>query len=265
MNTQSLLDPAHRFYDVELLRQLHGRQLSKQLRVLCVIGAHRFQEMRLLLRIFPQLRCIYLFEPLEEMQAVLRALAAEDGRIRIFPVAISDQDGTARFHVTSNDGESSSLLKFGSHAELFPEVHIQHTREVKTRRLESVLGEQGLEPPDVLLVDVQGAEHQVLSAMGPELLQHVRLIYTEVSTERVYESGGLLSDVESLLSPRFINLGYAALRSDVPMHGNAVFAARQDAQAALALTASGYLRQAWRGWRRRRRTARAAAALQARG
>ena len=265
MNTPSLLDSAHRFYDAELLRQLHGRQLSQQLRVLCVIGAHRFQEMRLLLRIFPRLRCIYLFEPLQEMQPLLQALALKDPRIRVFPVAISDQDGTARFHVTSNDGESSSLLKFGSHADLFPEVQVQHTCEVKTRRLQSVLDEQGLEPPDLLLVDVQGAEHQVFSAMGPELLQHVRLIYTEVSTERVYESGGLLSDVESLLAPRFVNLGYAALRSDVPMHGNAVFAAREDAQAALALTASGSIRQAWRGWRRRRRTARAAAAQQAAG
>ena len=120
------------------------------------------------------------------------------------------------------------------------------------------------QPPQVL-VDVQGAEHQVFAAMGPELLQHVRLIYTEVSTERVYESGGLLSDVESLLAPRFVNLGFAALRSDVPMHGNAVFAAREDAQAALALTASGSIRQAWRGWRRRRRAARAAAAQQAAG
>lgn len=260
MPPTSLLDAKHPFHDTELLRQLQGRKLSAQLQVLCVIGAHRFQEMRLLLRIFPRLRRIYLFEPLAEMQAVLQALAAQDARIHVFAVAVSDRDGSASFHVTSNDGESSSLLDFGSHRELFPEVQVQQTREVQTRRLDTFLSERGLEPPDLLLVDVQGAEHQVLSAMGHKLLDHVRLIYTEVSTERVYESAGLLSDVEALLAPRFINLGYAPLRPDVPMHGNAVFAARQDAAAALALTASGHLRQAWRAWRRRKRAQRAAAA-----
>ncbi len=264
MPPTTLLDPQHRFYDIELLRQLHGRQLSAQLQVLCVIGAHRFQEMRLLVRIFPRLRRIYLFEPLAEMQPALLALAVQDARIHVFPVALSDRDGTAQFHVTSNDGESSSLLNFGSHSQLFPEVQVQHTREVPTRRLDTLLAEKGLEPPDLLLVDVQGAEHQVLSAMGSQVLAHVRLIYTEVSTERVYESAGLLADVEALLAPRFVNLGYASLRSDVPMHGNAVFAAREDVAMALALTPVGRLRQAWRAWRRRKRAQRAQRAAAAR-
>jgi len=259
MHTSTLLDRKHPLHDIELLRQLHGRQLSTQVQVLCVIGAHRFQEMRLIVRVFPRLRHIYLFEPLAELQPALQALAADDARIRVFAVAVSDRDGTAPFHVTDNDGESSSLLAFGSHSELFPEVHVQRTMEVPTRRLESVLTEHGLEPPDVLLIDVQGAEHQVLSAMGQSILEHVRLIYTEVSTERVYETAALLSDVEALLAPRFLNLGYAPLRPGVPMHGNAVFVALEDARAALALTTTGRLRQAWRQWRRQRRAQRAAA------
>lgn len=255
----TLLDSRHPFYDIELLRQLHGRRLASKLEVLCVIGAHRFQEMRLIVRVFPRLRQIYLFEPLSELQSALQALAAKDSRIRIFPVAISDRDGSTQFHVTDNDGESSSLLNFGSHSKLFPEVHVQRTLEVTTRRLDSVIAEHGLAPPDLLLIDVQGAEHQVLAAMGPELLQRVRLIYTEVSTDRVYESGGLLCDVEALLAPGFVNLGYASLRAGVPMHGNAVFVARDDAKEALALTATGRLRQSWRCWRRSKRAARAAA------
>lgn len=261
MPVPTLLDARHAFFDIELLRQLHGRRLAAKLQVLCVIGAHRFQEMRLIQRVFPRLQQIYLFEPLPDLQPALKALAAADPRIRVFPVAISDRDGHAQFHVTDNDGESSSLLNFGSHSQLFPEVHVQRTLQVTTRRLDTVIAEHGLRPPDVLLVDVQGAEHQVLAAMGPELLEQVRLIYTEVSTDRVYESGGLLPDVEALLASRFVNLGYAPLRADVPMHGNAVFVAREDAGQAIALTPMGRLRQAWRGWRRSKRAARAARAV----
>jgi FkbM family methyltransferase len=259
----SLLDAEHPIYDIELLRRLRGRRLASRLQVLCVIGAHRFQEARLLDRLFPNLRRIYLFEPLAGPLAELRALEGKDPRIRVFPVAISDSDGSARFNVTSNDGESSSLLAFGSHGALFPEVRVAETIEVPTRRLDSILAEQGLDPPDLLLVDVQGAEFQVLSALPASLLAHVRLIYAEVSTERVYQSAGLLPDIERLLAPRFVNLGYAPLRADVPMHGNAVFVARTDVDEALALTFVGRAYHAWQRWRRgvrRRRAARAAAA-----
>jgi hypothetical protein len=107
----------------------------------------------------------------------------------------------------------------------------------------------------MLLVDVQGAEYQVLGAIDPSVLSQVRLIYAEVSTERVYQSAGLLPDLEKLLAPRFVNLGFAPLRADVPMHGNAVFVARDDVTAALELTALGRVQHAWRAWRRARRAA----------
>ncbi|MBL8342033.1 MAG: FkbM family methyltransferase [Rubrivivax sp.] len=249
----TLLDAPYPIYDTDLLRQLIGRRLCGELRVLAIIGAHRYQEARLIGRVFPHLQAIYLFEPLAEPLAALQAAAAADPRIRVFPVAISDHDGTAQFHVTSNDGESSSLLSFGTHEQLFPEVQVARTIEVATRRLDTLLAEQRLEPPDALLVDVQGAEYQVLGAMPAELLARVRLIYAEVSTERVYASAGLLPDIERLLAPRFVNLGFAALRPNVPMHGNVVFVAADDVPAALAQSRVARLQAAWRGWRRARR------------
>lgn len=255
MPKPTLLDASQPIHDTDLLRQLRGRALSAQLQVLCVIGAHRFDELPLINKIFPALRCIYLFEPLPGPLAALNDLALRDARLQVFPVAVSDSDGTASFFVTSNEGESSSLLAFGSHSKLFPDVKVERTVEVPTRRLESVLAEHQLETPDLLLIDVQGAEYQVLRSLSPALLAKVRLIYTEVSTERVYESGGLLPDVERLLAPRFVNLGYAPLRAGVPMHGNAVFAASEDVPAALQHTFVGRLRSAYRGWRQRRRRA----------
>ena len=255
MPTPSILPVGAALHDVELLRTLRGRRLSRELRVLCVIGAHRFEELPLVNRLFPALQHIYLFEPQPAPLVSLRRLAAGDSRIQVFPVAVCDTDGVAAFNVASNDGESSSLLQLGTHSTLFPEVKIQGTIEVPTRRLDSVLAEHGLAPPDAMIIDVQGAEYLVLKSLPPALLDRVRLIYTEVSTEAVYESAGLLADVEALLSTRFLNVGFAAIRPDVPMHGNAVFVAHGDVDSGLRRTLRERARRAFhrikrqlRGW-----------------
>jgi FkbM family methyltransferase len=250
MQTPSLITAGQPVYDVDLLRALRGCRIAAKLKVLCVIGAHRFDELPLIDVLFPALQHIYLFEPQAGPLEALNALARRDTRIRVFGVAVSDTDGTATFNIASNDGESSSLLKLGSHRELFPEVTMQRTIEVPTRRLDSILAEHRLLPPDLMIVDVQGAEYLVLKSLTPALLDRVRLLYTEVSTEPVYESAGLLSDVEALLSPRFVNVGFAPINAEVPVHGNAVFLARADAAHGLDLSTREWLR---RGVRRLKR------------
>jgi FkbM family methyltransferase len=254
MQTPSLIAAGQALYDIELLRALRGCSIGAELKVLCVIGAHRFDELPLIDTLFPWLQHIYLFEPLPGPLQALHALAARDPRIRVFPVAVSDRDGVANFNVASNDGESSSLLQLGSHRELFPQVTMQSTLQVPTRRLDSVLVEHGLPLPDVMIVDVQGAEYLVLKSLSPALLDGLRLLYTEVSLEPVYESAGLLSDVEALLGSRFVNVGFAPINANVPVHGNAVFIARSDAADALTLSTRETLRRGWRRFKQRWKT-----------
>jgi len=256
MPTPSLIEPGQVVHDIALLKLLRGRRLCEGLRTLGVIGAHRLDELPLINKVFPALQRIFVFEPLPGPLQVLRQLAAQDGRITVFPFAVADRDGEADFHVTSNDGESSSLLAFGSHQDHFPDVQVRSTIRVGTRRIDSLLAEQGLPAPDVVIIDVQGAELQVLQSFGPALRDLVRLIYTEVSREAVYTGSGLLSDVEALLSPRFVNLGFASINADVPAHGNAVFVAQPDVDAAIAFTLAGRLRHAVRRAQERRRTGR---------
>src|SRR5687767_4996175 len=177
MSIRSILPVGQTLYDIELLRALRGRRISRDLKVLCVIGAHRFEELPLVNRLFPSLKHIYLFEPQPGPLANLHRLAAEDSRIKVFPFAVADSDGVASFNVASNDGESSSLLHLGTHSKLFPEVTMQSTIQVQTRRLDSVLSEHGLQGPDVMIIDVQGAEYLVLKSLPAALLDRVRLIY----------------------------------------------------------------------------------------
>lgn len=251
MSNPTLLPTDRTLYDVELLKALRGRRLSQELKVLCVIGAHRFDELPLIDRLFPALRHIYVFEPQPGPLEALRQLARSDARLRVFPFAVSDTDGVAMFNVSSNDGESSSLLNLGSHRELFPHVTMQSSFEVQTRRLDSVLTEHGLEAPDFMIIDVQGAEYMVLKSFPPALLDRARLIYSEVSTEAVYESSRVMADVESLLAPRFVNIGFAAINPTVPVHGNVVFVARNDVELAVECTQRERWRQAFHRFKRR--------------
>jgi FkbM family methyltransferase len=241
-------------YDEELLERLRGSALARSVRSLAVVGAHRFEEARQIDKLFPGLQHIYLFEPLQEPLATLQRRAAADARIRVFPVAVSDTDGVARFNVASNDGESSSLLSFGSHETLFPHVGVQQVIEVPTRRLEGLLAEHGLPAPEVLVVDVQGAEYQVLASLGEALRQQVRVIYTEASTEAVYAGSRLLHELESLLAPRFRKMGFAPLRPGVTVHGNALFLAQDDIAKALDVATWEQWRRRYHRWRRGRRT-----------
>lgn len=247
-------------YDQELLKRLRGTALARSVRTLAIVGAHRFDEAGQTDKLFPALERICLFEPLEEPLKTLRQRAAADARIRVFPVAIADSDGVARFNVANNDGESSSLLNFGSHETLFPDVAVQRVIEVPTRRLQSLLAEEGLPAPDVLVVDVQGAEYQVLASLGDDLRARVRVIYTETSTEAVYAGSRLLPDIEALLAPRFVKLGFAPLRPGVTVHGNALFVAREDLPLALALGLWERARRGYHQWRRGRRQGRDRAA-----
>jgi FkbM family methyltransferase len=242
MTAPSLIAPGQQVFDIELLQLLRGRRLCHEIRVLCVIGAHRLDELPLIDRVFPRLRRIHVFEPLPAALEALRERASGDARIAVIPAAVSEADGSAEFHVSSNSGESSSLLDFGSHSRLFPEVRMRETIRVRTRRLDSALREEGLDPPEAVIIDVQGAELQVLRSFGTALLDRVRLIYSEVSTEPVYAGSGLLSDVEALLANRFVNIGFAPMRADIPMHGNAVFVARADVPLALGYTINARLR-----------------------
>lgn len=209
----------------DMLVRLRGRSICRDIRTLYVIGAHRFEESSLLDELFPNLERIYLFDPLPEVQPALRQAAAQDRRVRVFPVAVSDRDATARFIRTDNGGMSSSLLRMKRHRQLFPEVHEVDEIEVQTRRLDGLIREQRLAPPDMLFLDVQGAEFSILASLTPNLRRAARLIYTEASTEEVYQSSRTLDEIRFLLAPRFVFLGFAPLGPTSPTHGNALFVA----------------------------------------
>ncbi|MGE5314730.1 MAG: FkbM family methyltransferase [Acidobacteriota bacterium] len=210
----------------ELLLALNGIDLVADIRSLCIVGAHKYQERELLDFLFPNLTQILLFEPVPELYESLRQFEHADPRVRVFPYAISGSDGTAVFHLTDNDAASSSLLEFKKHKEAFPYVHMTGAITVETRRLDSVLGEHGLAAPDMLMLDVQGAEYAIISSLSESVRAAAKIIYTEASTTEFYAGARVLSELQEELNTTHEFVAFSPLTSSVREHGNALFVRR---------------------------------------
>ena len=215
----------------DLLLELFGRPIVDEVRTLYIVGAHLFQEEKLLFRLFPRLEKVYLFEPLPDVAMQLRAIVAGNPAVEVYQYAISDRDERAPFHVADNNGESSSLLSMGAHTRVFPWVHEAAVIEVQAHSLGAVIRKHSLRSPDMLFLDVQGAEFRILSTLPDELRCCIKLIYTECSKEEIYQGARPLEDVQSVLLPEFLFMGFAPLMPTSPTHGNALFVHRHYAYA----------------------------------
>lgn len=121
------------------------------------------------------------FEVLKEMIAVNRAR-----NVTASPVAIGGEASTADFWGT------------GSGASLRQGEHRASRSRVKVETLDAFTG-AGTWLPDVIKIDVEGAEHQVLSG-APRCLAHARLVCIEVHFDELPKFGANASMVNGLMT-----------------------------------------------------------------
>lgn len=122
--------------------------------------------------------------------------------VHVHQAAISDVEAELPFHITNN-GQSSSLLEFGTHAASYPWCKVVDTITVKTETLQSVVARTGIPivSRNFWNLDIQGAELAALRSAG-DLIQHADAIYAEVNTQEVYKGCGLLSELDMYLTSK---------------------------------------------------------------
>jgi FkbM family methyltransferase len=117
---------------------------------------------------------------------------------RALNVLLGDQDGQiVDFYRSSNDGQSSSLFKFGS--ESFEDVSTVQIEQFKLRRLDALLSLEDSKDYDHWVVDVQGAELLVLKGAG-DLLNSCKWMSIEVSLRETYAGGATFDEICAYLS-----------------------------------------------------------------
>jgi 2-O-methyltransferase len=179
------------------------------------IGACEGEDSIRYAREFPNAR-IYAFEPVPSNMATLQRQLAAYGasHVRAFPLAMSDERGTATFHVSSGSPEglpksqdweygnkSSSLLPPAELSVHYPWLKFELAIEVPTETLAHFCAAHSIDRIDFIHMDVQGAELKVLHGAG-ELLQRVRAIWLEAESVPLYAGQPLAGEIQAFMEAR---------------------------------------------------------------
>tara|TARA_B100000900_G_C20576818_1_gene715708 strand:- start:196 stop:828 length:633 start_codon:yes stop_codon:yes gene_type:complete len=163
------------------------------------VGAHECEELPAYNRCGITNQNIFWVEAMNDK--VLFNKTKHGEHINIYQGVIYDEnDKEITFNITNN-GESSSLLEFGSHEKNHPHVHVVRKETLKTIRLDTLIENNNIpiEKLNFINLDIQGVELRALKSME-KYLPHVKYIYTEVNTEQVYKGCDEINDIDQYLS-----------------------------------------------------------------
>jgi FkbM family methyltransferase len=159
------------------------------------IGAHECEELKAYNG--KGVTNVYWVEAMQEKVDLMKSRGIQN----IFQAVIDEEDGkSVTFNITNN-GQSSSILEFGSHAKSHPQVHVTKRVPLITSRMDTLI-EQNNIPINTLNfinLDIQGVELRALKSMEKHL-NTVDYIYTEVNTEEVYKGCDQMSEIDAYLS-----------------------------------------------------------------
>lgn len=153
--------------------------------------------------VFPALKLtsghVHAFEPMMQQRDHLRKnleTNIPEEQWTIEDAALFDEDGEATMSVGASDPGS------GTH-----QVTDDGGVQVDLRRADTLIERSLVERPDVVKIDVEGAEYRVLEGMK-EQLRNVRILFVEVHPDELEQFGDSPNDVEKL----FRNEGFKTER-----------------------------------------------------
>lgn len=120
---------------------------------------------------------------------------------KLYNALISDVDGEKVTFNIANNGQSSSILKWGKHSQYYPNIVYEKSIEATTITLKSLLDANNESPEsyNFLNIDLQGVELKALKGLK-DYIDNIDYIYTEVNSGEVYEGNDLIWDIDSYLS-----------------------------------------------------------------
>ena len=145
--------------------------------------------------------CIYV-EPIDQIFAILsQNLQDIPGHYAVQAVCSDTAGETIKFNIASNDGESSSRFGLGEHARLHPEIVYTSSQEMVTTTVDRLMAHlQPSDPPNVMVIDTQGADLKVLQG-SVETLSQVDAIFVEISENAIYDGGCTHEEITAFLKP----------------------------------------------------------------
>ena len=177
-----------------------AQHFKLHLRGVLHIGAHECEEQEVYLRHNVDNSNIYWIEAMEDK---VKLMKEKNKNLNIYQAVIDvEDDKEISFNVADN-GQSSSILEFGTHAVHHPYVKMIGKKQLKTTRVDTFIKNNKIpiEKLNFLNLDIQGKELDALKSMG-DYIQYVQYIYTEVNSEKVYKDCALLPEIDEFLKEK---------------------------------------------------------------
>lgn len=157
------------------------------------IGAHYGEEIQEYVN--NGIQNITVFEPLSKNFNILaERLQDVNADIQGYQTALGSKKGNATMYLSSNEAQSSSILKPKDHLEHHPDVSFEGTEEVEVDLLDNF----ELREANFMNVDVQGYELEVFKGAA-KTLKNIDYIYCEVNRGEMYEGNPMVEDLDEYL------------------------------------------------------------------
>lgn len=166
--------------------------------VILHIGAHEAEEITQYVELGWGTARVVWVEALEDKANVVKDRTCHLPNHEVINIVAWDASGdTVTFHETIN-GQSSSALELGAHADLYPEIVVTRSSERITHRIEDAVDFSSTAYIDLVNLDIQGAELKALKGLGDQI-NKVQAIYCEVNTAELYVGCAQLPELDEWL------------------------------------------------------------------
>ncbi len=176
------------------------------------IGAHQGNE----IGVYEQIgaKRVAFFEANPKLASQLRERFSDNPAVTVVERAISASEGRATFNVASSD-QSSSLLEFEEHLQMYPSILPTEQIDVRTSTLDDCMAEVGLVPAEfnLLAIDIEGAELLALRGAA-EALNSIEAIQLEVNYSERFKGCAKIWEIDAFLEP----LGFSRVKTQTPFH-----------------------------------------------
>jgi FkbM family methyltransferase len=170
------------------------------------VGANVGQFATASAKLFPNVS-VHSFEPNPDCVSLLNRHVEPLGNVKVYPIALGDDDGEVIFHVNSHSHSSSILPLSKNHLEAFPDAREVNEIKVKVSTLDKTFASVELAAPVLLKLDVQGYEAQALRG-AVATLKRVDYVVLEASFKPMYEGEMLFMEIVRLME----GYGFSFLR-----------------------------------------------------
>lgn len=180
------------------------------------VGANSGQEIT---EISKYTKNIILIEPIPHLANLLKVKYPD---YLIISCALGHTNCEMDLYLSSNNGESSSLLKPLKHTEYYPNIFFENKIKVPVRRFDTIISDLNIniDSFNVLITDTQGYDLKSLMGFG-DYLKKFDLIMSEYINSNLYENDDRLDTFIDYLNPLGFELVYT--NDENLGAGNAVF------------------------------------------